>query len=702
MATEKETIILEFEVDTSDAVVSIDSLTKANKALREERKNLDLQTDSGVKRAQEINTQIDKNTNVIKANSSTLEKNRLNVGNYTESINKSKVGLQDFNKNLGAATPALDNMSGGLVSAGQGFMGMVKGVLAFIATPIGAVIGAIGLAISALTAYFKGSEEGQDKLAKVMAIGKVVFDGFLVAVEAVGEGIFKVIEIVGSGVDKIINIFSPAVGAAFDATIKKGADIADLQDKIEADENEFIVKRAQTDKEVAKLREQALKQEGDAKKKTIQQAIDLEKSLAKEEQAHAKDKLNLIKLEIASSGAATEEQKKQLADATAAVINSEAQEFESTLRFQKQVEALHDEEIKKQEQRAEAYKKLQDQKYEAYKKDIEQNEKLHESNDELYENTLKKLDKIDKKEKEVSDNKKINYASDLVAALNLYDAQVAANKAAADKVIAQQQEDNAKLIAGIVEQGNQTIALADQLATGIFAVKAKQYDLEENQLNVALANQKTILNKQYAQDLAALDAKYTSGELSKKEYDAAVLALNQKNQADIKAAEIKQAKDLNDVKRKEFEANKKNRIASAIADAAKAVLSTFANAFGGLVAKGIAAAAAGVFAAIQVSQIKKEEFVPTTFRTGGYTGDGDPNQIAGQVHKSEFVMPADVVSQYGKEHFQSYMDGSIVANGSGGGGSSQSQGTQSPVYLNYTEFKKFVREIELKESIVSK
>jgi zinc transporter ZupT len=62
---------------------------------------------------------------------------------------------------------------------------MVKGALAFIATPIGAVIAALGLAIGALTAYFKGSEEGQDNLTRVMNIGKVVFNGFMVVVEKV-------------------------------------------------------------------------------------------------------------------------------------------------------------------------------------------------------------------------------------------------------------------------------------------------------------------------------------------------------------------------------------------------------------------------------------------------------------------------------------------------------------------------------------
>jgi len=94
--------------------------------------------------------------------------------------------------NVGNYTGALDKLIPGLGATVEGFKNTTKAALAFIATPIGAVIGALGLAVAALTQYFKGSEEGQDKLAKVMAIGKGIFEGFLVAVEKVGEVVFMV------------------------------------------------------------------------------------------------------------------------------------------------------------------------------------------------------------------------------------------------------------------------------------------------------------------------------------------------------------------------------------------------------------------------------------------------------------------------------------------------------------------------------
>ena len=62
----EEKIIYDVEVK---GVQSIENLTKANKELREERKKLDLQSEQGQKRAQEINKQLDANTEIIKENS---------------------------------------------------------------------------------------------------------------------------------------------------------------------------------------------------------------------------------------------------------------------------------------------------------------------------------------------------------------------------------------------------------------------------------------------------------------------------------------------------------------------------------------------------------------------------------------------------------------------------------------------------------
>jgi hypothetical protein len=98
--TENTDIIYNVKVNEKDGaagvqsmIVSINSLTEANKKLREERKNLDTQSDSGKKRISEINAILDKNTAQIKHNSSALEKQRFNIGNYTGALDKLIPGL---------------------------------------------------------------------------------------------------------------------------------------------------------------------------------------------------------------------------------------------------------------------------------------------------------------------------------------------------------------------------------------------------------------------------------------------------------------------------------------------------------------------------------------------------------------------------------------------------------------------------------
>lgn len=673
----EETRIIKIEVEggpsVDKAAISLKSLTEANKKLREERKTLDITTEEGKRQIEAINKSLDRNTDLIKQNSSTIEKNRMNVGNYTESIK--------------AAAPALDKLTGGAYSAARGMVGMTKSALAFIATPIGAVIGAIGLAIGALTAYFKGSEEGQDKLAKVMAIGKVVFEGFMVAVEKVGEVVFAVGEAIFTAGDKLLNFFSKSAGGAVDSVIKAGSKIADLQDKIEADENKFVVRRAETNKKVARLREQAITLEGEAKRKVIQEAINLEQGLADEEARHAQDKLDLITLEMAASGNATEEQKKQRADATADVINKLAQRSESTLKFQKQLESLNDESNKKiaeQDAIADANKR-------AKSRDLD---------------TTLVSDLTARKETEV---KLHTDAAKSMQGLALHTADLVK---AADKSITESNEIEAeKRKQNALTNAGTAINIAADLANSLNKAAQDHYKVQENELAVSLAKEKTALQEAYKVEVDALNAKYEAGTISKEDYDKQILGTNQKYQADVKSAEIEQAKALNEIKKKEFEANKKNSIVQILSDIARAIIGAFAATPGGPIIKGIAAASAAVFGAIQLAQVKNTQFVPTTFSDGGFTGKGGKYEPAGIVHRGEFVIPSETVRSYGPDYFSKrylpgYADGGLVTNSATSGMDMQMamiealQSMPAPV-LGLKEFNEFNNRVRLKESIVT-
>lgn len=235
-----------FKIDIpKESITSIENLTKANKALREERKKLDLQSAFGQKRAQQINSQLDSNTDLIKQNSSALEKQRLNVGNYTG---------------------ALDKMVPGLGATANGFTAMKTSALAFIATPIGAVIAALGLALAALTSYFKGSEEGQTKLNRIMDIGSAVMGKFSDLVQFLGGTLFKAL---AKGFETIIGFLDKWVPGFKEATEALGKflnlDVAEHISNLEEERvalNRLLITergRLKAEIEAAKLRAESTK-----------------------------------------------------------------------------------------------------------------------------------------------------------------------------------------------------------------------------------------------------------------------------------------------------------------------------------------------------------------------------------------------------------------------------------------------------------
>lgn len=382
----EESIILTFDVDVEDSIVSIKKLTDANKALREERKNLNISSVEGKKRIDEINATIDKNTATIKTNVSAIEQQKINIGNYKSALDGIAPGLGKFAEGLQAGT--------------KGFKAMTAQALAFIATPIGLVIAAIGAALFALTSYFKGSEEGQNNLNKVVAVGSAIFEQFMNIVEAVGKIIFDAISnpkqaLIDFGnlvKENIINRFVgmleffPAIGkaigllfegkfseagqVAFDAVAKVTVGVADatnkiagfidvtgklieegisngeklaaLQAKIAKDERALTELRAKNDLEVSKLREQAVNLEGAAKRKAIQEAIALEEGLSKKEVEFAKTKLALASLEVTANGDTIEALKAQ-SEAVAAVASAQKTAFDNTLKFRKQLQTIDEE-----------------------------------------------------------------------------------------------------------------------------------------------------------------------------------------------------------------------------------------------------------------------------------------------------------------------------------------------------------------------
>lgn len=285
-------------------VLSISNAKDNNKELRVVRDQLNAKTVEGAAAIEEINKKIDDNTAFIKSNVSELEVQKINIGDYKNQIVEAYNELDIFNGGIlgfigraqqaGGVTNLLTNSTKGLVN---GIWGMTKASLAFIATPIGVVLAAIGIVMGALIGYINGTQEGLDKLTAITRplsaifqtligvlqdVGKYLFDAFnnpkktitevyefvkdkvirvfeaymkiLVGVATLDftkakEGLSDINDIAVEGIDAIKKA-AGGIANTFEEAYKKGQRIDELQKQLERREINIIAWRAEAEKQL--------------------------------------------------------------------------------------------------------------------------------------------------------------------------------------------------------------------------------------------------------------------------------------------------------------------------------------------------------------------------------------------------------------------------------------------------------------------
>lgn len=290
MAEQKETVVLEFEVDESDSVESINNLTKANKELRAERNALNLQSEAGKKRAQEINALLDQNTNKIKTNVSALEKQKINIGNYKSALD--------------GVHPALGKVGQGLEAGASGFAAMAKSALAFIATPIGAILAALVAVFTLLKTAITTNNELFDKFENITNAVGVVIDVLVNRVGKLGEALIKLASGDFSGaIDSASEAFS-GLADELERAVVEGQAILDMTRDLEDAQRQLRIETARQENEIKRLvvasknRNLTLSEQEDL----LRKALSLEQKLVAE-----REKLAAQDLEIATRTIANEE-----------------------------------------------------------------------------------------------------------------------------------------------------------------------------------------------------------------------------------------------------------------------------------------------------------------------------------------------------------------------------------------------------------
>lgn len=242
--------------DANRELGTLEKLAQANKKLADERKRLNLDTQTGKNRLKEINGELDKNNAAIKANSDALGKQRLNIGNYQS---------------------ALSGLPGALGSVVSGVMQFAQSLKLLLLNPIILIITAISAALYGLFKAFTSTDRGANEFAAAMESLSAIFDivrkrAILIAgaIADIFNGDFS------AAADKFKESIA-GVGEELDKAQKAAREYVFALDAIEDSENNYISTRADNAKKIAELEFKAADRSFTIaqRKKFLQEAIKL-------------------------------------------------------------------------------------------------------------------------------------------------------------------------------------------------------------------------------------------------------------------------------------------------------------------------------------------------------------------------------------------------------------------------------------------
>ncbi|MCP4484684.1 MAG: hypothetical protein GY823_09015, partial [Flavobacteriaceae bacterium] len=334
--------------------------------------------------------------------------------------------IKDTSASTNQLTGTLDKMSGGAVSGFKAFAGGLKTVALGFRTVGGAIaasgLGLLVITISALTAAFRGSEEGQNKFSKIMGVigavtGNLIdlladlgekiisvfenpkqsvidfanlikenivnrFEGLMELIPALGTAIGQLFdgefaaaaETAGNAFGKValgVEDITGKIGGAIDASkdfvkqnLEEGnaaAKVADMRAKADKIERKLITDRAEAERKISELRVKAKDLNNTTaaeRKEALEEAMKLTDSLVEQEQDVAVLRRDAQLMEN-SFARSTKENLDEAARLTANVTNIETRRNNNKRRLQSELSAAEKQEQAEKDARA---KEAQDKK----------------------------------------------------------------------------------------------------------------------------------------------------------------------------------------------------------------------------------------------------------------------------------------------------------------------------------------------------
>lgn len=440
-----------------------------------------------------------------------------NVGNYPEVVKAIIPGINDLNGLLGTLGLQMKDLEGGwkkgfksiTSSVGDSF-GQIKKII--VSNPIGAILTAIVLVVTKLVDAFKKNDDALTALQKAFTAFSPILEGVNFLFDKLAEGVAWAV----GGIGNLIKAIGSLI-PGYEESQKAAEGLVQAQDDLEESEREYTINSARRNKEIAKLRDEAMENPDVRERmKALKEAQRLEEENLKEELKIAQKRVELKEEEARQNKDTSDETKNEIAKMRADMLKAEQHYYEEHRKLQREYNKYEREAISGlSKERQELYKnikaKLDD--LEADKERIKQKKLLTyvtltgDTSSKIYQMIAKKIDS------EYSGNGKIAALQKQIDGL-LLEAENAQKKV---KTVTDNTEDEREKLANNLEKVNEKIL--DDNKKILYQLK-KDYE----------ADQKIFDDAQKAKLLSQEEYQKKS-KILKDQYDEAV-AKHQKEMAD--------------------------------------------------------------------------------------------------------------------------------------------------------------------------
>lgn len=275
---------------------------------------------------------------------------RINAVN--DKLKEMDASVGSYKRNVGNYIGAVDHLTssfGAFGSGAQKVINPIKGATgalkAMSATPVIGILGILASVLEKIIGELKSSEENTNNMTAAMA-----------PFAAIGDVVTKVLQGLGAAVTNLVSGFSKLMGAIFGtnkATEQRIA-LARQEAEMTKKERENIVKNAEAEREVARLRAEASDKTNHSAKERLallEQAGEQERQIAERAMEAARMQYEIQKAKNALTDSNAEDLKKE-AEAYAALVQAETAYYNKVREINAGITSARNEEAKAARDRA--------------------------------------------------------------------------------------------------------------------------------------------------------------------------------------------------------------------------------------------------------------------------------------------------------------------------------------------------------------